>query len=261
MLFRSFKELSLPNNYNGSPRLILEEAAGALTKAFYPLQANWMGLTTLDNDLNSTRPEQIALDVSSERILTAYRHSNHFRAMLAIHREFLALGNGATFMTKKPRVSDRGQGNNFGGLCFQNVPFFQLYWAQNQYGEIALVHRKFFLFAYEAKQRFGDSAGEKIDEAIRDGNPFQLFEFIHATYERQDPIYGSLVLAKKKPWASVYVNREEQKVCLESGYDFFPWIVVRGALSNPDPYGYHRGDLVRPNALYGDGRASCRERV
>ena len=115
--------------------------------------------------------------------------------------------------------------------------------SEDKFGNVDTVHRKFFLTARQAVDKFGV---EKLHPTIvknAEEHPETKHEFIHAVFPNTERMYGSL-LAENKPIASVYLQKEgkpgveDSLVVKKSGYDINPYAVWRLRKNSDEIYGY-----------------------
>ena len=130
-----------------------------------------------------------------------------------------------------------------GRIVFEAVHPGELYIAENQYGEVDVLHRKRKLSARKLVQMFGE---DNLPEAIKINNktqPFSEFEIIHATFPREE--YDNRIKnAKNKKFASIWMLTEGNHICRVSGFDQFPYNVWRYLRTGKDPYGVSPAHLA-----------------
>jgi len=111
-------------------------------------------------------------------------------------------------------------------VVFESVHPRELYVAENRYGAVDVVHRKYRLTARQLVQKFGEkNLPPAIKQAYRN-NPFGDFEIIHAVFPREE--YDDRKAdSKNKKFASVWYATGSGKILGEGGYDVFPYKVWR----------------------------------
>lgn len=120
----------------------------------------------------------------------------------------------------------------------------EVFIAEDVYGNVDTVFRKFFLTAKQAVDKF-DKPGDKLSQTIKDNaedHPEKRHEFIHAVFYNTDRMFGSL-LSKDKQYASIYVEMTIDATNLdgtvrESGFDINPYAVWRLRKNSDEIYGY-----------------------
>src|SRR3972149_2797966 len=102
----------------------------------------------------------------------------------------------------------------------------------------------FKLTARQAFQRWGKELPETITRAYVE-DPEKEFEFYHGIFPRPDKDIKinttGHAAGKNRPYASVYIARQDQQIVEEDGYYEFPASVVRWATSPGELYGYGPG--------------------
>lgn len=156
---------------------------------------------------------------------SALNRSNFYDEMWSFIYDGLTIGTAPLYMEE-----DMTEGR----LVFENAHISECYIAENKYGEVDIFHRKRKLTARKAMQKFGaENLPPAIAQAYKTA-PFSEFEFLHAVFPRED-FDERKRGAKFKRYASIWL--QGQHVCLESGYDNFPYAVWRYAKSGKEVYG------------------------
>ena len=99
---------------------------------------------------------------------------------------------------------------------------------ENHDGEVDTLFREFTLSARQAAQKFGEELlSKQTREMLKDEKrKHEKVKFIHGIFPR-DERDKSKQDDKNKPWASVYIESENNHVVRESGYDEQPFMVSR----------------------------------
>jgi len=125
--------------------------------------------------------------------------------------------------------------NNF---RFSTRHIAEVYLAENAHGRVDTVYRKFKMSARAAIDEFG---AENITDRIKETekrDPYEQVEIIHVVQPRneRDPLKLNKT---NKPFLSMYLDKEDQQVLAESGYDEFPFVCPRWLKSSTE-LGYGR---------------------
>lgn len=134
-------------------------------------------------------------------------------------------GTSAIFIDSNPE----------GGVLYTHIPIKQLYIADDAYGRVMRLHRKYPLTARAIKNKYKDATPDKVNQAYeKDKNA--IFYLIHSVYLNEDyqPNYKD---ARGMKWASRLVLEDGGQVIEEGGYFSFPYAVLRFRKVNGDPYG------------------------
>lgn len=158
-----------------------------------------------------------------------------------IHETFLdraALGTGSLFC---------GSGRD-GRLLFTQIPCGSFVCAENDEGAVDTYYREFQFSPYQAERLFGrDRLGEKAKAMLdRDSRKHSsTLRFLHVVSPREnyDPRKKD---ALNKPFRSVYISLDDNRIVEENGYMEFPYLVTRFLKWGEGPYGLPPGRLVFP---------------
>lgn len=211
--------------FDATPGLALDRFKAALHSLICPRAQTWHKIKPVSDELKEDTEVLRYLDEVNERIFSA-RYSANFDSEAQ-----MCFGNGGKYGSFSMFVGER-QGR---GLYYRAVPMKQLFFAENQYGEIDLVHRDFWMTAREAYQRFGDKLPRVIKECA-ERNPGQKFRFLHVVKPREDADIRRSD-AKGMAFASFYVSFETAEVIEEGGFRTFPYPSARYDLSPGEVYG------------------------
>jgi hypothetical protein len=198
----------------------------------------WFKAVLTDNDLNRVDEVQQYLQRYDEAMYGEFRRSNFYDILGEWFRDAGSIGT-ATLFTEE----DIGK-----GLAVHTVIHpREIFIAEDMYGNVDTVFRKFFLTAKQAVEKFDD---KKLSQDIvknAEEHPEKRHEFIHAVYRNTDRMFGS-ILAKDKKWASVYVQKasnnegmqddKDGTVVRQSGFDLNPYSVWRLRKNSDEIYGY-----------------------
>lgn len=126
----------------------------------------------------------------------------------------------------------------------------QVYIAEDKWGQVDTVHRKFTYTARQAYQMFGDRLSPTIiDAASKD--PHSDYEFLHCVFPNTERLPEKLN-STNKPWRSVYIElagkgttqgrtqiySEGTRIVRDGGYDRMPYAVWRFRKNSDEVYGY-----------------------
>ncbi len=128
--------------------------------------------------------------------------------------------------------------------------------AENRFGEVDVLFRKFMLTARQAVQKFKDKVSKTIQDNAKN-HPEKLHEFIHAVFPNDDRQLNKLTSDGKK-YKSVYmetkgvgqsnqtseaitgsnISNDNDGIVQVSGYNIFPYAVWRFRKNSDEIYGY-----------------------
>jgi hypothetical protein len=141
---------------------------------------------------------------------------------------------------------------------FRNFICSKIVLDENYLGEIDTVGREIELTSRQAVQQFGDEALRKADigHVIDDAKQVRgkKYKFIHMVCPRvdYDPRKKDI---KNKPFSSIYVSKDTNKVVKEGGYSYNPYKVGRFTVGNDEIYGRSPMSMIlgttrRTNVIY-----------
>lgn len=195
--------------------------------------------SVIDNpELNRIDEVQAYLQRYDEAMYGEFRRSNFYDILNEWFRDAGSIGTATLFTEEDIRRE----------VAVHTVIHpREVFISEDMYGNVDTVFRKFFLTAKQAVDKFDE---KKLSDDIKNNakeHPEKRHEFIHAVYPNTDRMFGS-ILAKDKPWASVYVQKgsnmegmaddKDGKVVKESGFDLNPYAVWRLRKNSDEIYGY-----------------------
>ncbi len=219
--------------YTGEPSSALGIWADGMQGHLVSQSLEWFKNITSSPKLNRVDEVQKYLQEYDEAMYGEYKRSNFYAVLGEWFRDAGSTGT-ATLFTEE----DIGRG------VAVHIPIHprEIFIAEDKYGNVDTVFRKFFLTAKQAVDKFGE---EKLSKDIVDNSkehPEKKHEFIHAVFPNTDRMFDSL-LSKNKKIASVYLqanenDREGDGVVKESGFDLNPYAVWRLRKNSDEIYGY-----------------------
>jgi len=121
----------------------------------------------------------------------------------------------------------------------------EIYIAENRYGKVDTVFRKFKVPIRTMVQQFGKDTISTSWKTIYENNPYQRVTVLHSVLPRGTEGMGR----RDKPFASMYYNFDEQVQLDEGGYDEMPYLVGRYRKSSNETYGRGPGGDALTDAL------------
>lgn len=211
--------------FDATPGLALDRFKSAIHSLVTPRNQTWHNLKSAD--------ESLADDIECQRWFEAVTQIM-FHARYAANFDTEVQGcyhNGGKYgsfgMFTGEQVGKR--------LYYRSIPMKQLYFAENEFGVVDLVHRDWHWTARQAHQRWGDKLPDVIKRAA-EKMPDQEFRFLHCVKPRGD-IDVTRMDAKGMPFVSFYVCVETREVIEEGGYRAMPYSVGRYDLLPGEVYG------------------------
>ncbi|MBW2345565.1 MAG: head-tail connector protein [Deltaproteobacteria bacterium] len=220
--------------YSGVPNSALGVWADGMQGHMVSQSLRWFKSVIGNSELNKIDEVQQYLQEYDEAMYGEFNRSNFYAILGEWFRDAGSVGT-ATLYTEE----------DIGNNCAVHTPIHlrEIFIAENKYGDVDTVFRKFFLTAKQAVDKFGT---ERLNRNIiknAEEHPEKRHEFVHAVFPNKDRMYGSM-LAKHKPIASVYLQMdgnqeiEDGYVVKKSGYDLNPYAVWRLRKNSDEIYGY-----------------------
>jgi len=213
--------------YDGTPGSALLMLADGLMGYLVSPSMQWFRLIFEIQDLMDLPGAKIWLQETAEALYSAFHRSNFYGQM---HEYFLDGGSvGTASIYSEENVMYRK-------IVFSTLHPAEIFIAENMFGEVDTVHRRFKISAREAVKKFNES---KLSLEIRQASkhePDKKFEFLHAVFPNEDRMYGKLNSANKR-FSSVYMEYSGEDIIQKAGYDDLPYAVWRWRKNSNEWYG------------------------
>lgn len=164
---------------------------------------------------------------------SAFRKSNYYAVQGQWFGDAGSIGT-ATLFAEEDRTT--------GKIVFTPVHPREVFIAEDRFGFVDTVYRRFTMTARAMEKKFGfDSLSTKAKDNAKE-HPHESHEIIHAVFPNTERFFGKKT-PKNKPWRSVYVeseagdNGEVANVLRDSGFDTNPYIVWRFRKNSDEIYG------------------------
>lgn len=193
------------------------------TKWFKP------SLSGVPKDVKENAETQNWLGEVSEITLEAYGNSNQALQMHEHLYDVGGLGTGVLFQEEDEKQP--------GEVNFSAFPLSTCFIAEDASGRVDTLYRLFKHTARQALQKWPGKLSEKITKAAVN-NPEEEYQFLHVVEEREkwDKRYTA-TNPKVRPWACYYVEYEQKRLVVESGYHEIPFCAPRWTKASGEIYG------------------------
>ena len=203
--------------------LLAASLHGMLTSPSVP----WFTLQYRNDRINQNDEASEWLEACSETMYKAFQRSNFQSEIHELYYDLVVFGTAGIFIEPEEE-----------GLRFSARHIAELYISENMQGRVDTIYRKFNMTARAMQQRFGDKTmPEPVKKALEE-DVFKEFSIIHVLFPRSE---ASGKLAKNKPIASIYYDKETKTVLSESGFDEMPIAVCRFNKDSVSSYGRSPG--------------------
>ena len=184
---------------------------GMLTSGATP----WFHLALKDPDIGRDSQVQEWLETTSLRMMKAFNQSNFETEIHEMYVDLVVFGTGCMFVEM-----DNNQ------LRFSTRHIAEFHIAENQYGLVDTLFRKYKMPARQAVLRFGYDNITDYIKKVYEKKPDEEVTILHAVlprYERDTSKEDSMNM----PFASVYICMESKMPLSVGGFQEFPYVVPR----------------------------------
>jgi len=217
---------------NTGTRALRVLGAGMMAGATSPARP-WFRLSTGDPDLNQYQPVKVWLNDVTQLMQTVFQRSNTYRSLHQMYEELGAFGTSASIL-----LPDY---NNV--IHHYTLTCGEYAIATDWQGQVCTLYREFERPVSEVVKQFGyKNCSTTVQNMYDRGSLDQWIRIIHAIEPRADRDTRKKD-AKNMPWMSAYfeVGGNPNKYLRESGFELFPGLVPRWAVSGGDIYGNSPG--------------------
>ncbi len=223
------------NIYDGSPMTALNLFADGLFGYLVNPAMQWFRLRLHIGKPAEARDVKLWLEDTEWTLSQAFSRSNFYEEMPEYFRDGGAIGT-ATLYSEEDVGASR--------IMFRCCHPGQIWVAEDKYGVVDTVHRKFTMTLRQLIQRFGSD--NLPPECLNGPDPDEEWQVLHAVYPRGDiEMYfdesGEFVPKKSSrfmPFESVYILMDKSHILSTGGYRLNPYAVWRYRKnSDGGPYG------------------------
>ena len=219
--------------FDSTPQLAAENFASGIYGMMTNPANRWFALKLQDEALVSFDPVRDWLYDVETRILDSFGpQSSRFYAVLPSLYADLACFGTAVFYSEE--VGTSGHFND------SVRPLAECLFAENAYGEIDTVFRRFRLTPRQALSLFGDAVSTHSKRAA-EKNSLEKIAFIHSVIPNDDP-------AAMMPFTSVYLEEDACLLVGKGAYFDMPYQIPRWSCIPGEVYGRGIGDQILPDA-------------
>ncbi len=218
--------------YDGTPLGALNTWADGMQGFLVSQSISWFR-SEMDNAfLNEVDDVRNWLQEYDRRMYLAFRRSNFYSILAEWFRDAGSIGT-ATLFTEEDLAT--------GKAVHTVIHPREVFIAENQFGEVDTIHRKFMLTARKAVQKFGNEVSDIIKRNFKD-DPDKEHEFIHAVFPNKDRVFGKIT-SSNKIFRSVYMETQSNdengigNITSDLGFDINPYAVWRFRKSSDEIYG------------------------
>lgn len=214
--------------FDGTAVRAAEMLSASLHGMLTNMSTSWFSLRYRDEQLQLDDEAREWLLSAENAMYTAFHRSNFQEQIQELYDDLVVFGTGTMMI-------EPDESSNF---RFSTRHIAEIYLAENAQGRVDTVYRKFKMTARAAIDQFGE---KEVSDRIRhteQRDPYEMIEIVHVVQPRndRDPVKINKL---NKAFSSFYLDREDQQVLSESGYDEFPYVCPRWLKSSTE-LGYGR---------------------
>lgn len=207
-------------------------AAGMMAGMTSPARP-WFRLTTSDPQLDDSSSVKVWLSEVTRIMQMVFAKSNTYRALHSIYEELGCYGTASSIIVP-----------DYDRIIHHHVLTAGEYSiTTNNLGLVDTIYREFQMTVGQMVAEFGlDACSTSVKSLYDKGALEQWVDVVHAIEPRQDREQGKKD-SKNMPWRSIYFEpgSEEKPFLRDSGFESFPAVCPRWAVSGGDIYGNSPG--------------------
>jgi len=233
--------------YDGTPISALNLLANGLVGYLVSPATRWFKLRPTQDELLQIRGARQWLEIVENLIYDEFNRSNFYEEIVEYFRDGGSIGTATIYVQEDI-------GRRMANYSCRHPK--EIYIAEDRFGYIDTVFRRFFPTAKELEEEFGREALSDGVQNLCERSPYERVEIIHAVYPRK----------KRNPrkkgnrdmkFASAYVEGGSNHKIRERGYERLPYVVWRWSTNSDEVYGRGPGydalvDVKRLNRLSRD---------
>lgn len=200
----------------------------------------WFDLETGDMEMDADpQIKQYLQDVA--RAMWMELNSSNFHSQ--VHELYLDLAAFGTGCMIQEEVASPGE--EYDGLVFMSHPIQSYLIEENHHGQVDSICIKHMMTARQIRDKFGESSMTGDHLSALDNSPLDQFEILHWVMPREGGGMDDYTEdASKMPFKSCWIDRGQEELIREGGYQEFPFTVPRWSKSTGDMYGRGPGDTA-----------------
>lgn len=229
--------------YDTTPMLARRGLATAIDGLLKPSTTRWFWMKAKEDQINEDDQAKAWFDAVGDRMWSSIYDplARFIQHSGAVDNDLAALGLGYLWI---------GENRNRNGLNFRSLHIGSCAIDENADGQVDTINIEREWTARQSYQRFGEKAGPKVMEALRNDNPKgkdQLFKFVQAISPRED--YDARTKNNlNMPFSNCIVSLSDESIIEESGFQEFPVAIPRWECAPGEIYPRSPGMMALPDA-------------
>ena len=207
--------------YDGEALASLTLMCDGLLGHLVPASIPFFKLKPAIEQLNDFQPLRTWLDKVELHLLQALERSNFYLTLGELFPDAGGLGTAVAYFEEDP-----GTGITY----FSARHLKEIYIAENRWGIVDTVYRKFTMTLDQVQEQFGDNLGRELTERA-EKDPDELVRVLHVVEPGERRNYDSTYILLDN------TAKNESPILSQGGYDVFPYIVWRFRKNSDEVYG------------------------
>jgi hypothetical protein len=224
--------------YDATAALALERFAAAVESLLTPRGAKWHMVRSSNVELNKDDDVRLWFDQVNDALFH-HRYSPKANFSSQFHEGYMSLGAFGTaglFVDEAP----------VRGLMYRSIHLADLFIAENEFGMIDTVFRRFEVSARQALRMFDDGdLSTDLSKAARE-KPDTRVQLLHVVMPRSDRDPSRLD-RKNAPWFSGYYEVKTKQLIEEGGFTSNPYIISRYNTGPRETFGRSPAMTILPD--------------
>lgn len=221
------------------PVLARRELANTLSSMLRPKDRVWFEMTTLRDELdeNPTNARWLEKHGAVMRRAMYDPRARFVRATKEGDHDYVTFGQ---------TVIEVGENVNRAHLLYRCWHLKDCVWLEDQEGKVNNLHRKMKVQARNLKRLFGDKIHANVMTACQK-EPNKEFELRHILMPWDEYDYlakNKNTKAKRQPFVSIYIDKDNEHILGESGHPRFNYLVPRWATISGYQYAYSPATMI-----------------
>lgn len=229
--------------YDTTPMLARRGLATAIDGLLKPSTSRWFWMKAKEDAINEDDQAKAWFDAVGDRMWSSIYDplARFIQHSGAVDNDLAALGLGYLWI---------GENRNRDGLNFRSIHIGSCSIDENADGQVDTINIDREWTARQAFQRFGEKAGPKVMEALKDDSKAKqdkLFKFVQAVAPREE--YDQRVKNNlNMPFSNCIVSLADEAIIEESGFQEFPVAIPRWECAPGEIYPRSPGMMALPDA-------------
>ncbi len=192
-----------------------------------PRSSRWHGMGAENEDLTEDQEADEYFDAVTNALF-AMRENPKSQFYASRAKNYLmqgAIGNRALFIPE-----EMGEGARYLACHMREIA-----WAEDQFGAIDTVYRKYPIQGRIALKQFGEQLSKDLRDKMNE-KPFESWDFLHCVKPNEERI-ASRRDFRGMEWSGFYVSLYDKAIVRAGGFHEWPWAIGRDDVAVGETYG------------------------